>query len=61
MSKKVCVVGLGYIGLPLAALCAIKGHQVVGLDTNQAAVDIINSGHSHIRDTEVERLVKVLI
>ena len=58
MKIKVCVVGLGYVGLPLAALCAIKGHQVVGLDTNQAAVDKINSGHSHIRDAEVERLVK---
>ena len=58
MIKNVCVVGLGYVGLPLAALCAIKGHRVVGLDTNQAAVDKINFGYSHIRDTEVERLVK---
>jgi len=58
MNKKVCVVGLGYVGLPLAALCAIKGHQVIGLDTNQVAVDKINSGYSHIRDIEVERLVK---
>jgi len=58
MSKKVCVVGLGYVGLPLAALCATKGYQVVGLDTNKVVVDIINSGNSHIRDTEVDRLVK---
>lgn len=58
MSKKVCVVGLGYVGLPLAALCAIKGHHVLGLDTNQLVVDKINSGYSHIRDAEVERLVR---
>jgi len=58
MNKNVCVVGLGYVGLPLAALCAIKGHQVVGLDTNQLTVEKINSGRSHIRDNEVERLVR---
>jgi len=58
MSNKVCVVGLGYVGLPLAALCAIKGHDVTGLDTNQFAVDKINQGHTNIKDVEVERLVE---
>jgi len=58
MNKKVCVIGLGYVGLPLAALCAIKGHEIIGLDTNQHAVDIINRGFAHIKDIEVERLVK---
>ena len=58
MSKKVCIVGLGYVGLPLAALCAIKGHEIIGLDTNQYVVDTINQGLTHIKDVEVERLVK---
>ena len=58
MSNEVCVVGLGYVGLPLAALCAIKGHEVTGLDTNQFAVDKINQGLTHIKDVEVERLVE---
>ena len=58
MNIKVCVVGLGYVGLPLAALCAIKGHDVTGLDTNQLAVDKINQGLTHIKDVEVERLVE---
>lgn len=58
MESKVCVVGLGYVGLPLAALCAIKGYEVIGLDTNQFAVDKINQGLSHIKDSQVERLVK---
>ena len=58
MSKKVAIVGLGYVGLPLAALCAIKGHHVVGLDTNQLIVEKINSGRSHIRDAGVERLLR---
>lgn len=57
MNKKVCVVGLGYVGLPLAALCAIRGHDVTGLDTNQFTVDKINQGLTHIKDVEVERLV----
>jgi len=58
MNQRVCIIGLGYVGLPLAALCAIKGHDVVGLDTNQFAVDKINQGFAHIKDVEVERLVK---
>jgi len=58
MSRKVCVVGLGYVGLPLAALCAMKGHDVTGLDTNLFVVEKINQGLSHIKDFEVERLVK---
>ena len=58
MKRKVCVVGLGYVGLPLAALCAVNGHDVTGLDTNQFAVDKINKGLTHIKDVEVERLVK---
>ena len=53
-----CVVGLGYVGLPLAALCAIKGHEIIGLDTIRYAVDAINRGLTHIKDVEVERLVK---
>lgn len=58
MSTSVCIIGLGYVGLPLAALCAIKGHDVIGLDINQFAVDQVNLGHAHIKDVEVERFVK---
>ncbi len=41
---KVCVVALGKIGLPLAVQFATKGHDVVGVDVNQAVVDLVNSG-----------------
>jgi len=54
----VCVVGLGYVGLPLAALCAKKGYEVIGLDVDQTVVDKVNRGLSHIKDLEVERLVE---
>ena len=53
MKQKVCVVGLGYVGLPLAALCAVKGHDVTGLDTNQFAVDKINKGLTHIKTSKL--------
>ena len=40
--KKVCVVGLGYIGLPTAIIAAEKGYEVVGFDVDQERVDRIN-------------------
>lgn len=41
---KICVVGLGKIGLPLAVQYAAKGHTVVGADVNQHVVDLVNQG-----------------
>jgi len=56
--KKVAVIGLGYVGLPLAALCARKGYEVVGLDMNAGIVDMLGQGKSHIKDEAVEQLLK---
>ncbi|MGA1273331.1 MAG: hypothetical protein ACO3WO_04015, partial [Burkholderiaceae bacterium] len=39
-----CVVGLGYIGLPTAALLASKNHAVVGVDSNPLVVETVNQG-----------------
>ena len=55
--KKVAVIGLGYVGLPLAALCAKKGYPVLGLDAKEAVVEKLQQGHCHIRDEAVERLL----
>jgi len=55
--KKVCVVGLGYIGLPTAALLANKGYQVVGVDILPSVVEIINSGKIHIIEPELAAFV----
>jgi len=44
------VVGLGKIGLPLAAQFAAKGMRVIGCDVLPAVIDAINSGHSHVRE-----------
>jgi nucleotide sugar dehydrogenase len=57
LDKKVAVIGLGYVGLPLAALCAKKGYQVVGLDANKKIVASLAEGKCHIRDEAVERLM----
>jgi UDP-N-acetyl-D-mannosaminuronate dehydrogenase len=50
VTKTVVVVGLGKIGLPLAAQYASKGMSVIGCDVLPEVVDTINSGHSHIRE-----------
>lgn len=44
----VCLVGLGYIGLPTAVVFALRGIKVVGLDVNASAVNKINKGETHI-------------
>jgi len=50
--------GLGYIGLPTASMLATKGHQVVGVDINEAAVNTINSGKIHIVEPDLDILVR---
>ena len=44
------IVGLGYVGLPLAVELAQAGYRVVGFDINQRVVDGLNAGHSHVKD-----------
>lgn len=58
---RICVVGLGYIGLPTAALLAKSGHQVFGVDVNQAAVDTINAGRVHIVEPDLETYVNAAV
>ncbi len=56
--KKVSVVGLGYIGLPTAAVIASRGVEVVGIDVSQHAVDTINQGKIHIVEPDLDMLVQ---
>lgn len=55
--KKVAVIGLGYVGLPLASLCARKDYQTIGLDNNADIVSSLKAGKSHIKDEIVEGLL----
>ena len=57
-NKTVCVVGLGYIGLPAAALLASNGFQVVGVDLNAHAVETINQGRIHIVEPDLDAFVR---
>ncbi|MGR5318947.1 UDP-N-acetyl-D-mannosamine dehydrogenase [Vibrio sp. DNB22_19_1] len=59
--KKVSVIGLGYIGLPTAAVVASRGIEVVGVDVNQQAVDTINQGNIHIVEPDLDIVVRGVV
>lgn len=61
MVKDICVVGLGYIGLPTAALLANNGYNVHGVDVVQSTVDTINQGKIHIIEPGLEDFVKKVV
>jgi UDP-N-acetyl-D-mannosaminuronic acid dehydrogenase len=54
----ICVMGLGYIGLPTASLLATKGHRVHGVDVREDVVGTINEGRIHIVEPDLDVLVK---
>lgn len=56
--KTICVIGLGYIGLPTASLLGTKGYKVYGVDTTAHVVDTINQGKIHIVEPDLDILVK---
>jgi UDP-N-acetyl-D-mannosaminuronic acid dehydrogenase len=56
--QTVCVIGLGYIGLPTAALLASNGYNVVGVDLNAHAVETINQGRIHIVEPDLDAFVR---
>ncbi|MGL6172212.1 MAG: UDP-N-acetyl-D-mannosamine dehydrogenase VpsB [Vibrio sp.] len=58
MFSKVSVIGLGYIGLPTAAVLASRGLDVVGVDVNAHAVETINKGEIHIVEPDLDIVVR---
>jgi nucleotide sugar dehydrogenase len=54
-SKTVCIIGLGYVGLPLAVQCALKGYEVYGLENDKEKNALINSGKSPISEEFLEK------
>ena len=56
--KKVVFLGLGYIGLPTAAVAAHHGYEVVGVDVNPSVVETVNQGKVHIVEPDLDRVVK---
>jgi len=57
-NKTICVIGLGYIGLPTAALLANRQYQVHGVDVVQSTVDTINQGNIHIVEPDLDTFVR---
>ncbi len=56
----VCIIGLGYVGLPLALAFARSGLKVVGVDVQQRRVDWVNKGRSYIVDVDSKALKEVV-
>src|SRR5688572_33262343 len=57
----ICVVGLGYIGLPTAAVLASRGYTVHGVEVDARAAEIINSGRAHIVEPDLDILVRAAV
>ena len=53
---RIGVIGLGYVGLPLAVEYASKGFRTVGIETDKAKVDAVNAGKNYIEDVETKAL-----
>ncbi len=60
-AKTISVVGLGYIGLPAAAMFASRKVKVIGVDVNQHAIDTINQGKIHIVEPELDMIVQAAV
>lgn len=58
MKKKICIIGLGYIGLPTAAMFSEYGCEVVGVDISEKVVDKLNQGSIHIEEPGLAEIVK---
>ena len=59
--QNVVVIGLGYIGLPTAAVIASRGLSVLGIDTNEHVVKTVASGAIHIEEPDLEGLVQKVV
>lgn len=55
---KICVLGLGYIGLPSASMFATQGHEVIGIDVNAELVSALRRGEVHIQEPGLNMLLQ---
>jgi UDP-N-acetyl-D-mannosaminuronic acid dehydrogenase len=58
---KICVVGLGYIGLPTAAMLASRGHEVVGYDVSERVVAAVTAGEAHFQEPDLQMLLSAAV
>jgi len=60
-TNKVCILGLGYIGLPTASILATNGFEVLGVDTNPRVAETVNRGGIHIQEPGLHTLVQAAV
>ena len=56
-NQKVCVIGLGYVGFPLAVLCAQKGYEVFGFDKDEKKLSRIEKGENVVEEKYLEEII----
>lgn len=61
LASSCCVLGLGYIGLPTAAVLARSGHRVIGVDVNSHVVSTVNQGKIHIVEPDLDKVVASVV
>jgi UDP-N-acetyl-D-mannosaminuronic acid dehydrogenase len=60
-TKRICVLGLGYVGLPVAGALASRGFEVIGVDVAPRIVDVINTGKIHIVEPDLDMVVQAAV
>ena len=58
MSKNICIIGLGYVGLTLSLALAKKGYKVYGYDSNPEILNKLKNGESHIFEKDIDLYLK---
>lgn len=61
IKKTICIIGLGYIGLPTAAMFATHGHKILGVDINKTVVDALNEGKITIEEPYLDTMVQAAV
>lgn len=61
MKKKICILGLGYIGLPTAAMFATHGHKIIGVDINKSVIKALKKGEIIIEEPYLDIMVQAAV
>lgn len=59
--ERICVVGLGYIGLPTAVMFALNNYEVVGVDIDEKVISDINKGEIHFEEENISKILKFVV
>ncbi|PZO80279.1 MAG: UDP-N-acetyl-D-mannosamine dehydrogenase [Mesorhizobium amorphae] len=59
--KTVCVIGMGYVGLPTCAILASRGLDIIGVDVNERVVEKVNRGEIHIVEPDLDGLIQKVV